>query len=76
MLFTQPTKLDLAIVGKTAKSNYKVPPAKAGKTPKKERKGWDETVDVAIRLGVDPKHADQMVRGAVVLPGWCALSVG
>ena len=29
---------------------------------------YDETVDVAIRLGVDPKHADQMVRGAVNLP--------
>src|SRR5437899_6361914 len=29
---------------------------------------FDETVDVAIRLGVDPKHADQMVRGAVSLP--------
>lgn len=29
---------------------------------------FDETVDVAIRLGVDPRHADQMVRGAVVLP--------
>ncbi len=29
---------------------------------------FDETVDVAIKLGVDPKHADQMVRGAVVLP--------
>jgi len=29
---------------------------------------FDETVDIAIRLGVDPKHADQMVRGAVVLP--------
>src|SRR5216684_3648203 len=29
---------------------------------------FDETVDVSIRLGVDPKHADQMVRGAVVLP--------
>jgi large subunit ribosomal protein L1 len=28
----------------------------------------DETVDLAINLGVDPKHADQMVRGAVVLP--------
>jgi len=28
----------------------------------------DETVDIAVRLGVDPKHADQMVRGAVVLP--------
>lgn len=29
---------------------------------------FDETVEVAIRLGVDPKHADQMVRGSVVLP--------
>ncbi len=29
---------------------------------------FDENVDVAIRLGVDPKHADQMVRGAIVLP--------
>jgi large subunit ribosomal protein L1 len=29
---------------------------------------FDETVDLAVRLGVDPKHADQMVRGAVVLP--------
>jgi large subunit ribosomal protein L1 len=31
-------------------------------------KKFDETVDVSINLGVDPKHADQMVRGAVVLP--------
>lgn len=29
---------------------------------------FDETVDLAVRLGVDPKHADQMIRGAVVLP--------
>ncbi|MFO0694829.1 MAG: 50S ribosomal protein L1 [Polyangiales bacterium] len=29
---------------------------------------FDETVDVAVRLGVNPKHADQMVRGAVVMP--------
>ena len=29
---------------------------------------FDETVEVALRLGVDPKHADQMVRGTVVLP--------
>jgi large subunit ribosomal protein L1 len=29
---------------------------------------FDETVDAAINLGVDPKHADQVVRGAVVLP--------
>ena len=30
--------------------------------------GFDESIDVAFRLGVDPRHADQMVRGAVALP--------
>ncbi len=30
--------------------------------------GFDESVDIAVRLGVDPRHADQMVRGSVVLP--------
>jgi len=29
---------------------------------------FDETIELALRLGVDPKHADQMVRGTVVLP--------
>ena len=29
---------------------------------------FDETVEIAVRLGVDPRHADQMVRGSVVLP--------
>ncbi len=29
---------------------------------------FDETVDIAVRLGVDPRHADQMVRGTVALP--------
>src|SRR6266511_797753 len=29
---------------------------------------FDESMDVSLRLGVDPKHADQMVRGAIVLP--------
>lgn len=29
---------------------------------------FDETVDVVVRLGVDPRHADQMVRGTVILP--------
>jgi large subunit ribosomal protein L1 len=50
-----------------AEKRYSVDEACAlvGKTAKKK---FDETVDVAIRLGVDPKHADQMVRGAVVLP--------
>ena len=49
------------------KTTYKVQEAfklvKGCKTSK-----FDESVDVAIRLGVDPRHADQMVRGAVVLP--------
>ena len=29
---------------------------------------FDETVEIAVRLGVDPRHADQAVRGTVVLP--------
>ena len=29
---------------------------------------FDETIDVAVRLGIDPRHADQMIRGSVVLP--------
>jgi large subunit ribosomal protein L1 len=36
---------------------------------------FDETVDLSIRLGVDPKHADQMVRGAVVMPNGIGKSV-
>ncbi|MDO9529744.1 MAG: 50S ribosomal protein L1 [Syntrophales bacterium] len=36
---------------------------------------FDETVDVAIRLGVNPRHADQMVRGSVVLPNGLGKSV-
>lgn len=36
---------------------------------------FDETVDVAIRLGVNPKHADQMVRGSVALPNGLGKSV-
>src|SRR5574337_916405 len=35
---------------------------------KTARTKFDETVDLAVKLGVDPKYADQMVRGAVVLP--------
>ena len=30
--------------------------------------GFDESVEIAMRLGVNPKHADQMVRGTVILP--------
>lgn len=36
---------------------------------------FDETVDAAVRLGVDPRHADQVVRGTVVLPSGTGRSV-
>lgn len=36
---------------------------------------FDETLDMAVRLGVDPKHSDQVVRGAVVLPHGMGKSV-
>ncbi len=36
---------------------------------------FDETVDVSVRLGVDPRKADQMIRGAVVLPNGLGKSV-
>ena len=36
---------------------------------------FDETVEVAVRLGVDPRHADQVVRGTVVLPSGTGKSV-
>lgn len=39
------------------------------------RAKFDETVDAAIRLGVNPQHADQMVRGSVVLPHGLGKSV-
>ena len=44
-------------------------PAGGGRAPEgAARPKFDESVDIAINLGVDPKHADQMVRGAIVLP--------
>ena len=36
---------------------------------------FDESVEMALNLGVDPKHADQMVRGALVLPHGVGKSV-
>src|SRR6478672_5299811 len=36
---------------------------------------FDETVEIAVRLGVDPRHADQIVRGTVVLPAGTGKSV-
>jgi large subunit ribosomal protein L1 len=39
-----------------------------GRVKRAKYANFDETVEVAVRLGVNPKHADQMVRGTVVLP--------
>ena len=50
-----------------AKPHYPLPEAVAV-VAKSAFAKFDETVEVAMRLGVDPKHADQMVRGTVVLP--------
>ena len=36
---------------------------------------FDETIEISIRLGVDPRHADQQVRGAIVLPHGTGKSV-
>ena len=36
---------------------------------------FDESVDIAVRLGVDPKHADQIVRGTVSLPNGTGKSI-
>ena len=37
-------------------------------TVKTSKAKFDETIELALKLGVDPRHADQQVRGAVVLP--------
>jgi large subunit ribosomal protein L1 len=56
-----------AAAKKVAKRFYTVPEAVATIRAATFVK-FDETVELAMRLGVDPKHADQMVRGTVVLP--------
>ena len=50
-----------------ARPQYPLPEAVATVTRAAFAK-FDETVELAMRLGVDPKHADQMVRGTVILP--------
>ena len=50
-----------------SKPQYLLPEAVAA-VAKNAFAKFDETVEVAMRLGVDPKHADQMVRGTVILP--------
>jgi large subunit ribosomal protein L1 len=56
-----------AAAKKVAKRFHTVPEAVATMRSAVYAK-FDETVELAMRLGVDPKHADQMVRGTVVLP--------
>jgi len=61
---------------KKIKSGKRYPPKEALELViSTSRAKFDETVDAAIRLGVNPKHADQMVRGSVVLPNGLGKSV-
>jgi large subunit ribosomal protein L1 len=57
------TKARAAVEQRPYRLDEAVPLLKKAKFAK-----FDETVEVTLRLGVDPKHADQMVRGTVVLP--------
>ena len=57
-----------AIEGYEPLKKYSVSEACAVLPKTKISSKWDETVDVSVRLGVNPKYADQMVRGSVVMP--------
>lgn len=64
-----------AAVGKVDRArSYPIPEAVALVKESSFAK-FDETVDVAVNLGVDPRHADQVVRGTVVLPHGTGKSV-
>lgn len=56
-----------AASSKVVKESYPLADA-VGLTKENATAKFDETVEIAMRLGVDPRHADQMVRGTVVLP--------
>lgn len=62
-------KYKKAITGWDTSKKYSIEEACAILPRTKISTKWDETVDVAVRLGVNPKYADQMVRGSVVMPG-------
>src|SRR5205809_7385843 len=72
------TKARAAVEHRHYPLNEAIPLVQKGKYAK-----FDETVELTCRLGVDPKHADQMVRGTVVLPHglgkskkWIAIAAG
>jgi large subunit ribosomal protein L1 len=72
----------MAVGKRTKKTREGVDPAKAYplaeavKMVKERAKAkFDETIEIAMNLGVDPKHADQMVRGVVTLPNGTGRSV-
>jgi large subunit ribosomal protein L1 len=56
-----------SLVEKIEEKEYSVAEATA-KVKELKSANFDETVDIALNLNVDPRHADQMIRGAVVLP--------
>lgn len=56
-----------AVEGRDRSQRYDIPGAVAALLAMPAAK-FEETVDLALRLGVDPRHADQIVRGTVVLP--------
>jgi large subunit ribosomal protein L1 len=67
---------------RTTKIREGVDPAKAYPLPEavkmvreRAKAKFDETIEIAMNLGVDPKHADQMVRGVVTLPNGTGRSV-
>jgi large subunit ribosomal protein L1 len=67
-------KYEAAAKGREIESNYQ--PRQALEIVKKVAFAkFDETVEIAVRLGVDPRHADQVVRGTVVLPAGTGKSV-
>jgi large subunit ribosomal protein L1 len=61
-------KYDKATQGWDRSRKYSIEDACAVLPRTKISTKWDETVDIAVRLGVNPKYADQMVRGSCVMP--------
>ena len=62
------TKKQKAMAGKVDPNNHYAVAEAIGLVKSLATAKFDETVEVAINLGVDPRHADQMVRGVVNLP--------